>query len=211
MTSTSIGTEITSVRIRLREPGFPPPTLQDFGQLFENIESLVFVSAVLARIDPDDDRDLEPNGFMISPDVLVSAQHTVNGFRVGGVSYSSPIEILLYGFVPAVTVGLPTTFMAIKKIVKLWQETSDARVKQAEARIKESEARLKESDVDVLLALNNRKLRALSMAASGSNLDRVDPDAVERKALGKPLRQRVEEAGVVLLNAEEIIVEQGLT
>ena len=34
-------------------PAAPPP-LSDFASLFENIESLLFVGAVLSRIDPDD-------------------------------------------------------------------------------------------------------------------------------------------------------------
>ena len=153
---------------------------------------------------------------MISPDVLVASQFiATNGFRVSRVSYSSPIDILIIG-AGVLTSGVPASYLALRRVIKLFNETSDARIKFAEARIKEAdasmkeaEARIKESDVAVLTALNNRTLQALSTAQPGSNLDRVDPDLVERRALEKPIRQRVEEAASVLMNAERIAVEPG--
>lgn len=54
------------------------------------------------------------------------------------------------------------------------------------------------------MALNNCKLMTLSQMSIGSNLDRVDPDAEERKAFERPLGQRVAEAALILLNTEQM-------
>jgi hypothetical protein len=207
MTTTDSRTGTSLLRIEIEEPG-SPPSLEDLSALFEHVESLIFVSAIIERIDPDDVQF--GNYKMISPDVLVSAQYiATNGFRVARMRYNSPIEIAFYIGSGVLSVGVPGAYVVAKRLLKLANETSNARAKFAEARMKEADARLRESDVDLLVALNHRALLQLATAHPGSNLDRVDPNPTERKALQKTINQRVEEAASVLAVVEQVAIEEG--
>ena len=206
MTSTTIRTGISLLRVQVEEPE-SPPSLEAFSALFVGLESLIFVSAVLERIVPD---DVQLGDYkIISPDVLVAAQHiAANGFRLARVRYNSPIEIVFYIGSGVLSVGVGGAYLVAKRLLKLTNETANVRGKLADARMKEADARLRKSDVDLLVALNHRALLQLATAHPGSNLDRVDPNPTERKALEKPIKQRVEEAASVLASVEQVVIEE---
>lgn len=210
--TTSIDTSVASLSIRLTEPEFPP-TLRDFQQIFEDLESLMFLGSVVATLDPH----ILPMWWqpellsglpigrvspgLISPNVLVNAQYVAESFRVVRMSYRSPIEILMqsggvYGHILAVG-GM--AFLAVKGALSLWGLGCDTRRKHAETRVAVSDAALAEEI--------NQRLRQTLPLFTGSNLDRVTLDETERRAvLDKPIGQRMEGAARILASAEEIAV-----
>ncbi|OBG87855.1 hypothetical protein A5699_18460 [Mycobacterium sp. E802] len=196
MTNTSVGTDVVSVRIRLRSPE-QSPGLNDFGYLFPMIESLMFVGALVSEVDPKGKGQFS-RGSLVSPNVLVSCQYLVESLRVGRVSFGSPIDILIWG--AGITGSVPTMYGTVRTVLSLW-------TKFCEARKKHAEASLMESDVAVLMAINNNLLAKLESATPGSNLDRQTLNEVEKRALDKSIRQRVQEAAAVILSAEEITIE----
>lgn len=156
--------------------------MNDFGYLFPMIESLMFVGALVSEVDPKGKGQFS-RGSLVSPNVLVSCQYLVESLRVGRVSFGSPIDILNlgrgnHGKCADDVRHCPNGAVTLDEVLRGPQE-----------------ARRGELDgvgcVAVLMAINNDLLAKLESATAGSNLDRQTLNEVEKRALDKPIRQRV--------------------
>ena len=138
----------------------------------------------------------------MSPNVLTSAQGVADSFRIVRVTYQSPVDVFLQA---GGTVGTLSTiggmaYLAMRGVLSLFKQA-------AEVRKAHSEASLFASDTALQIEINKR-LRERLNVYPGSNLDRIDPDEFERRAIRKPLSERLDEASKALIAAEAITVEQ---
>jgi len=161
MTSTPIGVDTKLVRVRvIMRDSRTRPTPGMFGAQFQNLESLLFVCALIEAIRREQARPQvsqeegeapwhEGLGSELSKifggeadplaGAVSSARQPTRGIRVERVTYRSPVQIILgffhedfFGLAYGVG-GTSAAFLAADRAIKLWERISHARLRHTEA------------------------------------------------------------------------------
>ena len=170
-TLTAIDTQTIYLRVVLDEPT-EPPTVGGFAEQFLNLESLIFVSALIAIVQPKYQISPEnlqavvadPTGYwsnfelppppigeanpMFSPEAIDAADKIVALFRIVGVTYASPVDILMALMTMAddhtgpIAVAGGVVLSTAGALILLWSKFSKARESSAQADVAVAHARI---------------------------------------------------------------------
>lgn len=169
--TTSLRTTTMSVHIVMREPE-EPETLNAFSARFRRLSSLIWVSSI---IDQGDEAfrgigpDQRPGGLPIARSGESTASATVRQFRVGRLTYESPLDLVLE-YWPWIAAGGGGTvgasalrfFGAGNKAIDLWERFDQSRVGH---RVRHSDADLHVSNNEVEIAKNKAEKEAIEKEA----------------------------------------------
>jgi hypothetical protein len=184
-TDTPKQTDTTVLRIVNRDTGFDP-SLELMWQQIRDVHSLLVVGGLLAKY--------EERPFRIWPlDVLDEPTRIADSFRIGRLTYSSPLEILLY-----VSASSGLVVYACRQVLKLFNETLDTRKHASDVSVQTTMNRL------IKKRLNFEEAQ-LEIYMKGS--DKSGERVVQRaEPLG--VGEKIEEAAWALERVERIELEQ---
>ena len=165
MTAAGVGVDTAILRLRVTVRDTPtrkPPA--EFGFQFQQIESLLFVSALLAGLDLERQRDplqaetvfprsTVTESQMYSGEFVAAAITIAKAFVVEEVTYQSPMEVVLAAYESWVNAGPYVIVPAWAAVtahhaVLLWKSFHSGRLGRAEADLAEAQARKAEIDLD---------------------------------------------------------------